>query len=187
MKRLIALAVAIALALGAWIAAGPFVAMHRIESALQRNDMRSLDADIDFELVRSSLRSQVEDYVARQTGDGTGRFGALGTQLAGNVTGGIVDMLATPAGIGAVLQGRAVIQRFAGLAPRAETATGPQRAPADLVRDATYRFESASRFTATVRNADGVPIEFVFTRDGLRWRLTDIRLPIERLVHSLLG
>ena len=33
-------------------------------------------------------------------------------------------------------------------------------------------------FTATVQDGDGDPIVFVITRQGLRWRLTDIRLPL---------
>ncbi|MEE7561224.1 hypothetical protein HH299_17155, partial [Xanthomonas sp. Kuri4-2] len=43
---------------------------------------------------------------------------------------------------------------------------------------AEHRYESSSRFTATVRTAGGDPIVFVLTRDGLRWRLSDIRLPL---------
>ena len=54
--------------------------------------------------------------------------------------------------------------------------------PPDPLRDASYRFESPSRFTATVRNADGDPVVFVLTRDGLRWKLTDIQLPLAALI-----
>ena len=52
------------------------------------------------------------------------------------------------------------------------------RSPDDVLRDARYGFESTSRFTATVPSADGPPLVFVLTRDGLTWRLTDIRLPL---------
>ena len=40
------------------------------------------------------------------------------------------------------------------------------------------RYESPSRFTATVLDEDGKPMVFVFKRNGLRWKLADIRLPI---------
>jgi hypothetical protein len=110
------------------------------------------------------------------------RLKALGRQVTASMTGGVVDALATPAGIGAILQGRSVIRRAMGYP--AEHAEAPETR-FDPLKGATYGYESTSRFTATVQNADGVPMVFVFTRDGLRWRLTDVRLPVDQLVASL--
>ena len=39
------------------------------------------------------------------------------------------------------------------------------------------RYESASRFTGTLVHANGHSTVFVLQRQGLRWRLVDIRLP----------
>ena len=50
--------------------------------------------------------------------------------------------------------------------------------PARPLKDSHKRFESTSRFTATVTTPDGRPVVFVLDRQGLRWRLTDIRLPL---------
>ena len=50
--------------------------------------------------------------------------------------------------------------------------------PAEPLKHAEHHYESLSRFTATVQDGDGDPIVFVITRQGLRWRLTDIRLPL---------
>ena len=50
--------------------------------------------------------------------------------------------------------------------------------PRDLLENAEYRFQSPSRFTATVRNADGDPVVFVLTRQGLAWKVSDVRLPL---------
>jgi hypothetical protein len=184
MKKLLALVLLLALALCAYVAAGPFLTVRNIGTAVQRGDMASLQRDVDFELVRSSIKAQLEDYLARKMGDpGTdSRLLALGRQVTSTITGGVVDALATPAGIGAILQGRSVVRRAMGYPP--DRAQAPEM-QFDPLRGASYRYESASRFTATVQNADGVPIVFVFTRDALRWRLTDIRLPVEQLVASL--
>jgi hypothetical protein len=46
------------------------------------------------------------------------------------------------------------------------------------LQDAQYRYESLSRFTATVHDDQGRPVVFVMTRHRLRWRLSDIRLPL---------
>jgi hypothetical protein len=186
MKKLLALLVFAALALCAYVAAGPFLTVRSIGTAVQRGDTATLQRDVDFELVRASVKAQLEDYLARRMADpGTdSRLKALGRQLTSTVTGGVVDALATPAGIGAILQGRSVIRRAMGYPPEHGQPAAQQFDP---LRGATYAYESTTRFTATVQNADGVPIVFVFSRDGLRWRLTDVRLPVDRLVASLTG
>lgn len=184
MKKLVALLLIVVLALAGYVAAGPFIAMHGIRDAMRSEDVRALERHVDFELVRSSVQAQIEDYMARAMDDPSTRSSlrALASQVTGRMAGGIANALATPAGIGAILQGRAVLQRLAGFG-------GEPGMPADFdpLRDAEYRYESPSRFTATVVNADGVPIVIVFTRGGLRWRVTDIRLPVDRLVDNLVG
>jgi hypothetical protein len=109
-------------------------------------------------------------------------FRTIGAQVTSGVTGGIVDLLVTPAGIGAVLQGRSIVRRIMGLPPETTPSGRPQAGSVDPLAGASYRYESTSRFSATVQNADGAPVVFVFSRDGLRWRLTDVRLPIDQLV-----
>lgn len=186
MKKLLAILVLALLALGAYVAAGPFLTARAVRDAVERGDMRSLERHVDFPLVRASIKAQLEDYLARRMGDpGTDDcLKALGRQVTATMTGGVVDALATPAGIGAILQGRSVVRRAMGYP--AERSAAPDAA-FDPLKGAAYRFESASRFTATVQNADGVPVVFVFTRDGLAWRITDVRLPVDDLVRSLTG
>ncbi|MGY4516128.1 DUF2939 domain-containing protein [Lysobacter sp. HA18] len=186
MKTLIALLLVAVLAVVGYVAAGPFLTVRSISAAVQKGDMRTLDRDVDFPLVRASVKAQLEDYLARKMGDPStdSRLKELGRQVTSTMTGGVVDALATPAGIGAILQGRSVIRRAMGYPPERSQAPEQQFDP---LRGAHYDYESASRFTATVQNADGVPIVFVFTRDGLHWRLTDVRLPVDRLVGSLTG
>lgn len=187
MKKFIALLVLVALAFGAYVAAGPFLALRSIEAAVRQEDMRTLERHVDFPLVRSSVRAQLEDYVARRMAepDLPVEFRAIGAQVTTGVTGGIVDMLVTPAGIGAVLQGRSIVRRVMGLPPERATAPAAPAGTFDPLAGAQYRYESTSRFTATVQNADGAPVVFVFTRDGLQWRMTDVRLPIDQLVGNL--
>ncbi|TBR09003.1 MAG: DUF2939 domain-containing protein [Lysobacter sp.] len=189
MKKLIALTLLAALVLGAYVAAGPFLTVRAIRDAVERGDTRSLATQVDFELVRASVRAQLEDYLARRMGEGaaTDPLRQLASQVTGAMTGGVVEALVTPAGIGALLQGRSVVRRAMGYPPEAGAAPAPGTPPVafDPLRGATYRYVSASRFDATVQNADGVPIVFVFTRSGLRWRLTDVRLPVDQLIGSL--
>jgi hypothetical protein len=183
MKKWIVLAAVVVLALAGWIAAGPFLTINAIREAVAKEDTSELAEHVDFAAVRRSLRAQVEDTLARNAGIDAqdNPLGAIALGLANRAAGGIVDVLATPAGIGAVLQGRGLLHRISGggIDPNDGYAHAP---PPDPLRDARYRFESPSRFTATVQNADGDPVVFVLTREGLGWKLTDIRLPLQALI-----
>lgn len=187
MKKLIALLVLLLLGVVAYTAAGPFLTLRSIRDAVEAGDTRALGRHVDFPLVRSSVQAQLEDYVARRMADPTlpPQLREIGAQVTAGVTGGIVDMLVTPAGIGAVLQGRSIVRRVMGLPPERPTAGKPSVPTLDPLAGAKYDYESASRFTATVQNADGAPVVFVFTRDGLQWRLSDVRLPIDALIGNL--
>jgi hypothetical protein len=180
-KWLALLVLAVVLALG-YLAAGPFIAINSIRGAIERQDMPALEQHIDFPSVRRSIRAQIEDYWARRAGPflQASPFGAVATKVASEVTAAVADVLATPAGIGAVLQGRSVLHRISGSGISKED-TFAHVKPRELLESAEYRYESTSRFTATVRNGDGDPVVFVFAREGLQWRVTDVRLPLETL------
>ena len=61
---------------------------------------------------------------------------------------------------------------------RRHFARDPAAPAPEVLHDARYRYESPSRFTATmIDDARPVPMVFVMTRDGLHWQLSDIRLP----------
>ena len=180
MKKWIALALVLAslLALGAYVAAGPFLAMNGIRTALAEQDVAKLSRHIDFPALRVSLKAQVEDAMARRLASETqsSLLGAFAASLAGNAMGGGIDAMVTPLGIGALMQGDALWKRALG-----ETVGGDAYAPPvpfNPLRDAVPRYESPSRFTATVVDQQGAPMVFVFRRQGLTWKLADIRLPL---------
>ena len=74
-----------------------------------------------------------------------------------------------------LLEGRNFWQRMDG-SRRGDSAITPT-APRDPLEGARYEFQSPSRFTATVMNADGDPVIVVLTRHGFTWKVTDVRLP----------
>ncbi|HZH43733.1 MAG TPA: DUF2939 domain-containing protein [Lysobacter sp.] len=184
MKKLLALLLVALLILLGYAAAGPFIALHGIRDAIERRDMVALERHVDFPAVRSSLRAQVEDAIARHVDADrqADPLAALALSLASRAAGGVADALATPAGIAAALEGRSVLRRLAGGA-RADAFA--EAAPERWLDDPQYRYESLSRFSATVRNRDGEPVVFVLGRDGLRWKVIDVRLPPGLLQNPL--
>lgn len=179
MKKWLALPLLVLLMLLGWIAAGPFMTVNAIREAIRDQDTAALSEHVDFPVLRQNLKAQFEDYLARSADAElqADPFGAIVLGLASRASGSVVDMLATPAGIGAVLEGRGLLHRIGGGGVRRDDGYA-HAAPPDPLRDAEYGFDSPSRFTATVRNDAGDPVVFVLSRRGLRWKLDDIRLPL---------
>lgn len=174
-KWLLIGALAVAALLG-YVAAGPYLAINGIRSALTEQDVSALERHVDFPALRVNMKAHVEDYIARQGGglaESGGLLGVIGMQVAGGLGGAAVDAMVTPLGIGALLQGHGMWKRATGQTVDGDTYGAPQ--PADPLKDATLRYESASRFTATTKDAGGTPVTAIFQRQGLRWRLVDIR------------
>ena len=177
-KRLTALAIVIVLLLAGWIAAGPFLAIRGIQQAMDTRDVSKLERHVDYPALRANLRAQLEDRIAREIGRrfGAAASGGTASGVAGMLSDSMVDAMVSPAGIAVLLQGHALVQRAKGNVEPGGSMTAAPLAY-DPLESARKRFESLSRFVATVDSADGQPVGFVFERQGLRWRLTDIRLP----------
>lgn len=175
MRRWLALgALVFALLLG-WVLAGPWLAIDGIRKAVAENNSAALQRHVDFPQLRANLKVRADDYLAREAGPGfaSSALGGLVLRGARGLAGGAIDTMATPAGFGALLEGRSLWHRASGGGIRADDAYA-HVPPADPLADPKWRYESLARFTATVEPAAGAPVTLVFTRQGLRWRLTDI-------------
>lgn len=173
------LVLAVGLGLAGYVAAGPFIAIHGIRQALAEHDMGRLARHVDFPALRVNLRAQLQDRIARAAGVDaqSSLLGSVLLSMAGSVAGAGVDTLVTPAGVAAMLEGRAVWKRAGGQTVDGDT--WGDTPPPDPLRSARHHYDSPSRFTATTVTDGGQPVVFVFTRQGLRWRLTDIVLPAD--------
>jgi hypothetical protein len=184
-KWIVALLVAV-LALAGWIAAGPFLTVNAIRDAVEAKDAAALSREVDFPAVRASLKAQLNDHMVRKAGPRmqSGLLGAFALRVGGIAVDAAVDTMVTPMGLAAIMEGRKVWDRVdegvaAPDAPPSAIAPGASRAPQDrALHEPEYRIESPSRVTATILDDDGRPLTFVLTRQGLDWRLTDLRLPL---------
>lgn len=184
MKKWIALALLAILLVFAWVAAGPYMTIRAIQHAVEAQDAGELAEQVDFPAVRASLKAQMVDEIIRQAGPDvqTNPFGAIALTMATGVVNGLVDGMVNPGGLSAVMQGRRLWKNSKESFERppldAQGEPLPATPPSKPLENATMRYESASRFTATIRDEQGKPVVFVLKRDGLRWRLADIRLPL---------
>ncbi len=173
MKKSIAILIVLLLALGTYVAAGPYLTVRAIRRAVVAQDAVALAKQIDFPALRSSLKAQLDDRMVRSAGADmqASPLGAFGLTIAGAVADTTVDAMVTPTGLGALMQGHILFKRFGdGLSSSEPSSPEP-------LHDPSYKYESTSRFIATTRDANGPPIVFVLTRHGLQWQLSDIQLP----------
>ena len=175
MKKWLALALVVLILLGGYVAVGPYLTVRAIRIAVKEQDAASLSRQVDFPALRASLKAQLDDRLLRKAGPDlqSNPLAAFGLSIANSLMGGGVDAMVTPAGLGALMEGHKIWKRVDdGISQRDPDLPAPE-----ALRDARYRYESPSRFTATVADDEGRPMVFVMTRDGLRWKLSDIRLP----------
>ena len=172
-KWLAALAVVLVLLLGYGVA-GPYLAIRGIHSAIEARDPNKLERYIDFPILRANVRAKV---AKRLLANATSPYGRVvgddrGRVMIGAISDKAVDAMVSPLGIALLLEGRALAHRVTGKAP-----VGEKDDAADPLLNAKTKFESPSRFTATMDSAEGRPVVFVFERHWLNWKLSDIRLP----------
>lgn len=181
------LLLALLLGLGGLWAAGPWWAMRGIEQAIEQRSPGQLEKHVDFAALRVSLKAQLADRVVRAAGEQVqaSRFGGLAVIAASGLVGASVDAMVTPLGITALLHGQGSWRKVTGHTQTADTYS-PPATPQPFAR-VQWRYESLDRFSASRDDGDGHVTEFVFQRQGLHWRLVDIRLPPGWAAADVLG
>src|SRR5690242_12636691 len=84
-RWIVAAVVVIALALAAWIAAGPWLAIRGIEQAIAQRDTAALERHVDFPRLRVNLKAQLDDRMVRAAGQdvASNPLGAIALAMAG--------------------------------------------------------------------------------------------------------
>src|SRR5688500_10778355 len=90
------------------VATGPYRTLAAIRAAIVANDAAALAEQVDFPALRASLKAQMEDRLARRFGEESNRslFGIVAVGVAGAAVDGAVEVMVTPLGLGALMQGR---------------------------------------------------------------------------------
>ncbi|MDY0978726.1 MULTISPECIES: DUF2939 domain-containing protein [Stenotrophomonas] len=179
MKKLLLLLGLVVVLLAGWLVSGPYLALRGLAGAIEQRDTSQLDRYVDFPMLRANLRAQLDDYVVRRAGPDvqSNLVGALLLTAGQKLSGTAVDAMVTPTGIGALMEGHTLWKRASNDLESNDAYAAPRAARP--LEGATHRFESTSRFTATTHTAQGAPVVFVLQRQGLRWKLVNIELPLD--------
>lgn len=181
MRKWIALLVLVVLLLAGYVAAGPYLTVRAIRDAVREQDASALADQVDFPALRASLKAQLVDAMVREAGSEvqSSALGGFALTMATGLVNSTVDAMVTPVGLAGVMQGRALWKRSVDPFRRQPSDGEGQPLPArEPWQDADFRYASPSRFTITTRDESGRPLVFVLRREGLAWKLADIRLPL---------
>jgi hypothetical protein len=174
MKRVVIVGVAIAVALIGYVAAGPFIVMKQIKSALARHDSEAFSSHVDFPALRANLKDQINAIVMKNAAQELkdNPSGAFRVALVSKLVDTTVDSFVTPSVLTSLLTG--TLSRSDGVEP--QQVSDQQAEP---LRHARYSYDSVTKFSAWVKvsPADRDELRLVFTLDGLAWKLSNIVVP----------
>jgi hypothetical protein len=188
MKKIVIIAAFCAVVVAGYIAAGPFITIHQIKSAIERQDQEQLARLVDFPALRANLKEQLAALVVKEAASGRKNdlFASLAAGFSARLAEGLVEAVVTPAGVASLIGGlmpeAAPSPNLPKPSPGSDPGvSGPPKEPAgqklDPFPNARYTCDGLSRFSVWVKEDRGREIRFVLVRDGLAWRLKQIVIP----------
>jgi hypothetical protein len=159
----------------------PFVAYYQVESAIVTKEADKLAASTGLTELRRNLKAQKGQRVIRGLGKDYGKDQSL------------VDLsilwsaLSTDNEIDRAISTEGFYIALSGVA---RTKPDPIKPPPEMshyqmarktIENANFSYQSSSKFVVSVRDEKGRYSEyfsFVFAREGLNWRLTNVILPV---------
>jgi len=174
-KPLAGIALAASLGLVGYVAAGPWLTIAQIRQGIEMHDSARLAECIDFPSLRENTKAQLRASLIEQ-GQRESENAVLGLALAGlgsALVDGVVDAALTPEGLAALMAGE-----DQGGSAR-DTSDGEGEQPRELFADARFAYDWHDRFSVWVPTDQGTEIRFILARQGLRWRLNNVLLPLD--------
>jgi hypothetical protein len=173
---------------GSWYYLSPYWALKGLQNALEEGNAAQLAAHIDFKAVRNNLKPQIKarldvelikDLPADNAPQAEGELPPAlqrelvqaGAAMAMPMINAMLDALLTPQGLAKFIENNQDVQTGAPLK------TTPPKTTMELMQEAIIEREGFSGFTVRTGKTDKA-LALIFLRDGLGWKLTDIKLPV---------
>jgi len=177
------IAIALVVSIGIFVS-GPYLTINSIKDGIKSGDQDSLSENIDFHSVRQSLKDQLNVAMAASVTEDLedNPFGILAMGFATKMVDGMVDSYVTPAGLARISSSDDSSKRSDGT--KSAQDKGSKKEPFE---GAEYSWESPGKFVVTVPDESGKsskPTRMILKREGLKWRLVNIILPLEGAIKS---
>ena len=160
-----------------YIFAAPYITVYQMKIAVENHDGEALSEHIDFPSLRQHLKDQLNVQLATEMEDNP--FTAIAVTFGGMLGGKVIDTYVTPAGIMELMKGESPDTENTGSSIQKDT-------PLEPLTNVSMSYASFNKFSVTVKKTEsGEDVKFNLRRKGIRWKLTEILLPLEA-IHSQL-
>lgn len=179
------------------VLSAPFFTMYQIRSGIHKKDTAKLNTYVEFEELRLNLKDQlvrtIDEKFSKNTEMEENQFSQLTSNFAKRFATRMVDNYISPEGLGKLMGGgpKKEEKKIDDGKPTAEkneekTESSKNQSFFDfssedelkLFKNASFAYQSPSVFTVTMPTKNNKDVQFVLTRKGVFWKLTNIILPI---------
>jgi len=172
MKKIIWVIVGAILALLLYVAAGPFMTVSALKTAVAKQDTAALATYVDFPSLRRNLRGQMSASIAKNltSASQNNPLVAMMSSLAGKFLGKMLDTVITPQGLAHLMQGKQ-------LTNLKDSGNNMPLQKNDLLKNARFTYDSLNQFSVWVPDRRGKEARFVLHRYWLSWKLVNYIAP----------
>lgn len=169
---------------GAAILGGPFLTVYAISNAVQKKDSEKLASHVAFGQLRQNLKTQFRQSLQNnaQINTANNPFGDIAMVFASTLIEGAVETFVTPEGLEKIVLGKVPTLN----AINSATSDAGDKMVTEGARkkqEYRYKYQSLNRFSVWLVNQNKQETQFVLTRKGLSWKLTNIIFPVPN-THS---
>jgi hypothetical protein len=174
MKRFFLLCLVVFVGAAGLAAYAPYRAFQQIRTAARAGDAEALSHRVDFPAFRQSIKDEVRSEVGQGLSGGRnlGILSGLGAVVAGAVAAPMVDAFVTPEGIAALASGERPGRRGG------DDELEERKREVERSVEMSQGWEDLSTFVVRFRDRESGEqrMALVLRRDGVRWRLSALRL-----------
>jgi hypothetical protein len=175
MKKIVAMIALLAIFITIYFVGGQLIAIYGIKSGIEQQDAEKISAHIDYSALHSNLKEQFTTFFMKQTTSNLKEnpFAAQRMAFTSKIIDSIVDESLTPIGLARLMEGKK--PQYPQDIERPQKSNSQKPAPFKNVR---YTFDSLSKLSVWVRiDKEEEETRFIFSRNGLSWKLSNILLP----------
>ncbi|MGK5095505.1 DUF2939 domain-containing protein [Deltaproteobacteria bacterium TL4] len=158
----------------------PYLIVYQMKSAVEQQNLDKLADYVDFPALRQNLVDQANFMMSDKMGKSfkSNAFVIFGLNLAGLFTEKMIEVLVTPRAIAELMKGHAEFLKNQGqliVVEDGRTYITEFRA----LQEAKLSYKSISRFSIMLPVENEKFLEFILSRSGLEWKLSNIKFLVE--------
>jgi Protein of unknown function (DUF2939) len=182
-KTLISASLGIIGLFSSWFYFSPYLTVQGIQKAASEKDTQEISKHIDYPALRENIKAQIQTQLQKEMAkqvQSSNPFAAFGMAFAQSMVEPMVNTIVSPGAISAAMQGKSPSAKkdFAKNDVEQAQNTPPPQDPSSEP-EISMGYESFNAFVVQVKSkkADQQSLGLVFKRNGLDWKLSELRLP----------